>query len=363
MPKWFSLESLGFASWSRLKRQVERDSQGRLSMHAAVKVEGLTEVQHAYGQDPNSVRALNDAGVPPLYTAALYRNTEAVEFLLQHGAERDIFACSYLGWTAEAQRLLEADNSLAQARTRDGMTALHYAARSDHLEVAKLLVKFEADVNATDHDGGTALIEACHAGPWKEQPAHGIINLLLEQGAAVNLHAAAAMGRVDLIESLLDQEPASIDDLDENTQTAVFLAARNHHLGVVKLLADRGANLNLSDAVGTAALHRTSHECSDELIRFLIERGANAHLCCYVACGDLEGTKNALSQRPESANETFYEFNAVGYAIHSWQLETLRVLLKHGCTLTQTDQRHILRINQGDQELLDEFLAMGPEAL
>lgn len=115
--------------------------------------------------------------------------------------------------------------------------------------------------------------------------------------------------------------------------------------------------------MGIAALHRTSQECSDELIRFLIERGANAHLCCYVACGDVEGTKNALSQRPESASETFYEFNAVGYAIHSWQLDTLRVLLKHGCALTQTDQRHILRISQGDQELLDEFLAIGPEAL
>ena len=68
--------------------------------------------------------------------------------------------------------------------------------------------------------------------------------------------------------------------------TALFHAARNNRLAAVKLLVERGADVNRSDAVGIAALHRTSQQCSDELIQYLIDRGADAHLRCYVACGE-----------------------------------------------------------------------------
>jgi hypothetical protein len=61
------------------------------------------------------------------------------------------------------------------------------------------------------------------------------------------------------------------------------------------------------------------------------------------------------------ANEIFYEFNAVGYAIHSWQLGTLRILLQNGSTLSKEDQQHILRISNNDQELLHELLAIQDE--
>ena len=108
-------------------------------------------------------------------------------------------------------------------------------------------------------------------------------------------------------------------------------------------------------------MHRTSQQCSDELIPYLIDHGANAHLCCYVACGDEAGTRQALARQPEAAHEVFYEFNAVGYAIHSWQLGTLRILLQHGSTLSTEDQQHILRISNNDQELLDELMALQGE--
>ena len=97
------------------------------------------------------------------------------------------------------------------------------------------------------------------------------------------------------------------------------------------------------------------------MIQYLIDNGADAHLCCYVACGDEAGTREALASNPEAAAETFYEFNAVGYAIHSWQLGTLRILLQHGSTLSEEDQQHILRISDNDQELLGELMAIQEE--
>jgi len=349
---------LGFDTWPKLKKHVESLSQSQVSMHKLVTEDDLQALQEAAAQDPESVNRLNELGLPPLYTATLYRNQEAIDFLLRHGALVDIFACAYLGKATDADVLLRRNPELVRATTRNGMTALHYAAMAGHFEVAHVLLRRHADVNVLDNHGTTALMEACHAGPWKAEPAEDIIQLLLDHGAQIDLVLAAAMGRTDIVAAILDRDGSQIDRPDNSGSTALFHAARNNRLAVVKLLLARGADVNRSDAVGIAALHRTSQECSDELIQYLIDHGANAHMCCHVACGDEEGTRRALARNPDAANEIFYEFNAVGYAIHSWQLGTLRILLEHGSALSKEDQQEILRISDNDQKLLDELMAL-----
>ncbi|MDP6721685.1 MAG: ankyrin repeat domain-containing protein, partial [Pirellulaceae bacterium] len=286
----------------------------------------------------------------------LYRNQQAIDFLLDHGATVDIFACAYLGKSADAEALLKRKPELTRATTPDGMTALHYAARAGNFDVADVLLRFDSDINGRSNSGATALIEACHGGPWKPHGDEEIIQLLLNKNAQVDLFTAAAMGRTDLIESLLDQDAILIDNLNDEGETALSVAAQNNHFAAVKVLVRRGADVNRSDAVGMAALHRTSQQCSDELIQYLIDHGADAHLCCYVACGDETGTHKALARNPDAVAEISYEFNAVGYAIHSWQLGTLRILLQHGSTLSDEDRGHILRISNNDQELLDDLM-------
>ena len=273
----------------------------------------------------------------------------------------DIFACAYLGKPTDAEILLKQNPNLARATTPDGMTALHYAARAGHLDVVDILLRYHADMNVLDNRGRTALIVACHAGPWKLEPAEEVIQRLLDHNARIDLLQAAATGRTEFIASILDRDSSAIDTPDSQGKTALFHAAHNNRLAAVKLLVERGADVNRSDAVGTAALHRTSRQCGDELIQYLIDHGADAHLCCYVACGDEAGTRRMLASHPVAANEVLYEYNAVGYAIHSWQLGTLRTLLEHGSTLSQEDQRHILRITNNNQEFLDKLMAIPHE--
>jgi ankyrin repeat protein len=352
---------LGFDSWPKLKKHVESLSRQNVCLHELVADGNLQAMQEAVAQDPSYVNQLDEAGLPPLYTAALYRNQQAIDFLLVHGAVVDIFSCAYLGRAADAKTLLNRNPNLARATTQNGMTALHYAAMAGNFDVADMLLRFDADVNALDSHGMTPLMHACHAGPWKSQPADDIIQLLLDNNARVDLFQAAAMGRTALIETLLDQDGSLIDASDDDGNTALFHAARNNRFAAVKLLVERGADVNRSDAVGIAALHRTSQECSDELIQYLIDHRADAHLCCYVACGDETGTRDALARNPDAAREIFYEFNAVGYAIHSWQLGTLRILLEHGSTLSKEDQQEIHRISDNNHELLEELMAVQNE--
>ena len=61
--------------------------------------------------------------------------------------------------------------------------------------LAEILLRYHSDVNARDNRGSTALMEACHAGPWKSEPAEDIIQLLLDHDAQIDLFQAAAMGR------------------------------------------------------------------------------------------------------------------------------------------------------------------------
>jgi len=322
-----------------------------------------SRVRRALNEQRNSstiARSVRDAARPRQGPRpALLRIS--VDFLLKHGAIMDIFACANLGKATDAESLLERNPDLARATTPDGMTALHYAARAGHIDVVDVLLRYHSDVNAVDHRGRTALMEACHGGPWKREPAEEIIQRLLDHNARIDLIQAAATGRTDLIASILDRDGSLIDIPDNQGKTAVFHAAQNNRFAAVKLLVERGADVNQSDAVGIAALHRTSGQCSNALIQYLIDHGANAHLCCYVACGDEAGTRQMLARRPAAANEILYEFNAVGYAIHSWQLGTLRILLEHGSTLSQEDEQHILRISNNDQQLLGELIALEGE--
>jgi ankyrin repeat protein len=332
-----------------------------MSMHELVAQDDIRAMQTTVEQNPQSVNELNESGLPPLYTAARHRNRAAVEFLLNQGATLDIFACGYLGKANEAELLLARSPEQAQAATASGMTPLHFAARAGYYDVANVLLRCGADVNARDRQGNTALIEACHGGPWKPQADDQIVQLLLDNNAHVDLFKAAAIGRADLIEAILDDTANVIDDLNMEEETALHVAAQNNQFAAVKLLVERGANINRSDAVGIAALHRTSGQCSDELIQYLIDHGANAHLCCYVACGDERGTLQALARNPDTVEEFLYEYNAVGYAIHCWQLGTLRVLLRHGANLSKEDQGHILRISGNDQELLGELISINED--
>jgi ankyrin repeat protein len=352
---------LGFDSWPKLKKYIDSLSPPQRSMHELVTEDDMQGMQATFAQDAQSVNQPNESGLPPLYTSALYRNQPAIDFLLERGAVVDLFACAYLGKAADAEILLKQNPDLVRATTQNGMTALHYAALAGHCDVAEVLLRYHCDVNALDNRRQTPLMEACHGGPWKSEPAEELIQLLLDHHAHIDLFLAAAMGRTSLIESVLDRDASLIDSLDGRGRTALFHASRNNRLAAVKLLVERGADVNKSDAVGIAALHRASQQCSDELIQYLIDHGANAHLCCYVACGDEAGTRQALARDPNALNEIFYEFNAVGYAIHSWQLATLRILLKHGGTLSKEDRQHILRISHNDQKLLDELIAIHRE--
>lgn len=134
------------------------------------------------------------------------------------------------GKTELAEKILKEFPDLVNTKDRDGYTALHKAAYSDHFDLAFVLLKYGADVNARTNMLWTPLHSACK---WNNPK---IVALLLQNGADINarsegdqtpLHIACTVSdcRDTLIELFLD------DRLDPNIvnnsgETALQIAKR-----------------------------------------------------------------------------------------------------------------------------------------
>ncbi|MBI4472794.1 MAG: ankyrin repeat domain-containing protein, partial [Acidobacteria bacterium] len=163
-----------------------------------------------------------------LVNAAMQGNLKSVQSLLQQKAD-------------------------VNGATADGMTALHWAAFKDDLEMADLLLKAGADVKAKVRVGGiTPLSMAARNGNAD------MLKLFLKTGADPNatvvngttvLMEAALSGSVDAINVLLDAgaNPNAWENV--NGQTALMFAAWENRAEVIKALVARGADIRITSRI------------------------------------------------------------------------------------------------------------------
>lgn len=90
-------------------------------------------------------------------TSSLYQTLDELDF------ERGIWYAAQCGDVKKVEKLLSQGTNVDQ-RDSAGYTALHYAARNGHLDVCKVLLRNDADINSTTKSGhATALHRACSA--------------------------------------------------------------------------------------------------------------------------------------------------------------------------------------------------------
>jgi len=106
-----------------------------------------------------------------------------------------------------------------------------------------------------------------------------VVRLLVEKGAEVNrpgwtpLHYAAVSGNVDLLRYLLDQN-AYIDAQSPNRTTPLMMAARHDHVDAVRLLVAAGADPTPRNDTGHDAADYLVANDKPEEARWLRERAA-----------------------------------------------------------------------------------------
>jgi len=192
--------------------------------------------EYARDGDIEGVRSLIDQGADPNtqdkkgMTALLYAarggHTEVAELLISKGAD------------------------LTVAEPGAHLTALHFCALRGHHDIAEALIAKGADMDAEDKTGNNPLHLAAHSG-------HGdVAELLIMGGADVDrrstgrntegrtpLHVASQAGHADVAE-LLISKGADVNARGGDNETPLHLAAYGNHKGVAKLLISNGADIN-----------------------------------------------------------------------------------------------------------------------
>jgi RNA polymerase sigma factor (sigma-70 family) len=229
---------------------------------------------------------LPSTAVSPIAFAAIEGRDEIVTLLRESGIESDIFAAAAMGDADAAGALLSTDSALALSRTPDARTPLHFA-RS--VAVAELLIRYGAEVDASDAHGQTPLQWIAQTGRHKELCAY-----LRAHGARAeskDIFSACAFGDVAAVKQFLSSDQ-----------------------GLVRARRAAGSGVPAS-SVGFTVLHEAATRGEHDIARLLLQFGADANAI---------GGQNAITPLHAAA--------AGGH------IETVELLLRSGADRIVRDQ-------------------------
>jgi len=185
---------------------------------------------------------------------------------------------------------LLADRSIVRARGAAGVTLLHVAAERNDRPLAELLLSAGAELEAEAPWGYTPFEWAA------AMAADDVARLLLDRGAErLNLWTAAALGLLDevracFVDGAVDAErvrrPVPGADLTgwpddapyrtgDGVSDAFHIAARNGRKEVAAFLLERGAHVDAIGYFGATALQWAAVAGREEIVRWLVARGAD----------------------------------------------------------------------------------------
>lgn len=162
-------------------------------------------------------------GITPLMLAARKGHTDVMDILLANGASIDlqdpVYGYTALTYAISWDQTKAADFFIKHGAglnipMKTGATAIILAAQRNDSDIVTDLIKAKADLNAVDHDGQTALMNAC------EHNHYGI--------------------KEDSIRELVEAG-ANIDIVDKKGETALTYAGDRANGGVVDYLKGKGA--------------------------------------------------------------------------------------------------------------------------
>jgi ankyrin repeat protein len=306
-----------------------------VAMVDALHAGDLQGFMKSAASDPKLLNARGPEGSTPFMYAVLYTGAPTLERLLKQGADvnkRNDANATALIWAAadlEKTRLLVAHSADINARSSDMRTPLMIAARRPgNSATVKFLLDHAANPNPNPHPAAESspLIEAANAGDAAS------VELLLGRGAEVKdagemaletayavrcakcaalliakglskkdfsiaLPNVAALGDVNAVRQMLDQG-ADVNAVDPLGRTPLMYAAASDllPLDLVKLLVERGANINAKDS------HKLSGDSGLAVLDIARLHGETPVVDWLVKAGAKGATPSAPAVKTRSAN-------------------------------------------------------------
>jgi len=246
------------------------------------------DVYFLYGQGAD-INEIHEYGKLPLGAAAAAGNTNVVRALVELGADPDeddhegYTPVQYTIWGENYETLfalLEFGDDVARQKRAE--FAFFKAASGGNDFLVNALLDRGLDVNLRDENGSTALIEAVERGPYEGQLA--VIKTLIRRGADIHLQGwrgQTALQSVIRPWGEVEGEPRAM--ILEAVQLLRMAGAK---LGIHEAIAldeyattlsflKNGADVNARNDSGETLLHIAVQYGHIEMVRLLLEQGAN----------------------------------------------------------------------------------------
>eukprot|EP00054_Salpingoeca_dolichothecata_P008531 m.48433 g.48433 ORF g.48433 m.48433 type:complete len:508 (-) comp17792_c2_seq1:53-1576(-) len=224
-----------------------------------------------------------------------------------------------------------------------GATALHYAARSGNLDMVQWLIENNIDIHVEARNGALPVHDAAATGNLNCLQCfvfhdEKITQNCLNDNEILPIHLAAMFGRTEVVRWLLELKHNAPADLAGNGSSILHYAAQGGHVPTVAFLTTaHGKNLlELKNNGGATPLYRACEEGKEDVVRFLLEEGADASVTIdelkpiHIAgrLGHTGVVQVLLKHNPEAFHDATEDGATVfHFAAAAGSLDTLQFLL------------------------------------
>ncbi|TVY76036.1 Ankyrin-3 [Lachnellula suecica] len=226
-----------------------------------------------------SLNKQNANAVAPLHLAIKKGQLETVKMLLEAGADAHTisgsmqnpalhFACR--NGNVGILNMLREEKVDVNRGNKHGFTALMIAVDCGHDECVQLLIAHKASLNKSNDCGETALYKAV------SKAYQSITEILLLAGANPNISGVPvrpldAFAAAEKVATRLDDEGPPPPEKSTPLTRAITLG---FPIDLIKLLVEKGADVNAEDEHGRLALHHAAILGNEDVLRILLENGA-----------------------------------------------------------------------------------------
>jgi ankyrin repeat protein len=340
------------------------------------------EILIAHGANINHA---DKDGMTPLKYAVYDGDIERVGLLLESGAKLDkrkgfewfsLFFALFPGYGQDFNKAFQIldkgfDADLVPAN-RGRWTALIWAVRLNHTDIAKLLIESGADVNIKyGYYRWTALYWAALQGQTE------VVELLLEHGADVNaairgqkytaLSEAVKRGYTDIVKIIVENG-ARIEARTKREYTPLMYAVEEGHVDIVRILLKSGADTTVRFIDGMTVLHKAAEKGDITMMKLLLDYGADAGAVdangntvlsltiTHAPADDKTEIIHMLQESGAVANEMKTDVSSLISAVQKGDMELVKLLLEKGADINGMGKGKQRPLNHAPDREMAAFL-------